>query len=340
MDGALLGCSQCNRLYRTRYVRCPADGAPVLETDQDPLLNRVFGERYLVEELLGTGASGRVYRATDWQVGQVYALKVFYGEYAEDEQIRGRLVREISAASRLTHPNVVGLVEVTQDDDAGLFFVMELAQAGTLFDLLVRRGPLPADLVVRLACQIVLGLEHAHRQGIIHRDLKTTNVVIGGGGDHAVPKVTDFGSSISVDQPAEDRLTDQGHCIGTPGWMSPEQASGQSVDHRSDLFNLGLLMYELLAGTPPFDGTSAQRSRLVAWEPLPRIVDRFPAARVPFELEMLIGELVAKAREARPATARAVIVRLESMMGSGPAIHWSEVGPRLDRPPVERRASA
>jgi len=219
----------------------------------DAWVGRTMGH-HLVIEVLGEGGMGVVYKAKDTRLGRTVALKVIRPESMEDADRRRRLVREAQAASALNHPNILTIYEIDTEGDV-TYVAMEYITGGTLADLLAS-GPLPAERALRLAAQVTDALAAAHAAGIVHRDLKPANIMLAG--EDRV-KVVDFGLA-KVAAPATGAgdaataLTATGALVGSAPYMSPEQASGRALDPRSDLFSLGAVLYEMLAGRRPFGG--------------------------------------------------------------------------------------
>lgn len=206
-----------------------------------------------VMRVLGRGGMGVVLEAFDSRLQRHVALKVLDPDLLDDETARQRFCREARAAASITHENVVAVHQVERSGDAGLpYLVMQLISGESLEQRLVREGRLPLREIVRIGMQAAHGLAAAHEQGLIHRDIKPGNILLEGAQDRV--KLTDFGLA----RAAEDvKLTRTGFVSGTPLYMSPEQALGEPGDHRSDLFSLGAVLYEMCAGQPPFPGKSA-----------------------------------------------------------------------------------
>lgn len=261
---------------------------------------------YRIEQLLGRGGMGEVYLAWDERLERRVALKRVRAGSGLDPHLRQRLRREARAAARLSHPAIVQVHDILEDG-SGDCIVLEYVEGGTLAHLLSSGPPAPA-LALRLAREIAEALAHAHAQGILHRDLKTENVIVTPEG-HA--KILDFGLSKLV-SPAEDTgLTAQGAVLGTFRAMSPEQALGRGLDERSDLFSLGVLLYELLTGRSPFRAASGAQTLdlLLHHEPSPLALLR---PDLPPEVPELVTRLLEKDRDLRPRHATEVVRILEA----------------------------
>ncbi len=255
--------------------------------------------RYEVQEKLGEGGMGAVYRAHDRQLRRPVALKVLPPEYAADPERRERLLREARAASALNHPNIVGIYEAGSDQGVS-FIAMELVEGKTLQEAIPAKG-LPLGKALDYAVQIAGALAKAHAAGVVHRDLKPGNVMVTGpaSGHPGLVKLLDFGLARRVRlEPHESTLTAERGILGTPAYMSPEQASGQEVDRRSDIFSFGCVLYQMLTGRRPFEGDS-QISVLAA------ILEKEPppasevAAGLPRELDRILARCLRKDPERR-----------------------------------------
>lgn len=313
-----LTCSVCRAVYRSGFPRCPKDGGVLNPFEVDPLEGTAFVDRYQIETFVGEGAMGRVYRARHTRMsGRIFAVKVMFGDLAADHKMRSRFAHEAEASSRLNHPNLVSVVDFGETPDGLLYLVMDFIEGKNLADLLDEGGGLPETRVVQLLSGIAQGLDHAHEQGLIHRDLKTENVVVVNEGGRELPRIVDFGiAKLTEADSGEQKLTAQGCVVGTPAYMSPEQACGEPIDIRSDLFSLGLITYELLAGKKPFDGTPMEVARQNISSNPPPIGHRAPNAVVSPELEALVFKLMSKHKDDRPRNAMEIVERLEEIYGA------------------------
>ncbi|HEU4722721.1 MAG TPA: serine/threonine-protein kinase, partial [Gemmatimonadaceae bacterium] len=279
-------------------------------------LQRALGAAYTIERELGGGGMSRVFVADEAALGRKVVVKVLRPELAEGISTE-RFKREVRLAARLQHPHVVPLLAAGELDGGVLFYTMPFVEGESLRARLDRDGGLPVAEVVRILRDASSALAYAHGQGIVHRDIKPENILLSHGG--AV--VADFGiakaisaSIESTDGPDAARrstLTAAGTSLGTPAYMSPEQASGDVVDHRADLYALGVVAYELLAGRPPFEGRNAQQllSAHATQTPEP-VHKRRPA--VPDALGALVMRLLEKLPADRPQSATEVLSVLEA----------------------------
>ena len=277
----------------------------------------IVADRYRIERLLGEGGMGAVYRAEHTLMHKFYALKLLHAEMTSNPEVVARFEREAVAAGHIAHPNVAAATDFGRLDDGSFYLVLEYVEGRSLRVALAADGAFPAERCMRVARQIASALGAAHGLGIVHRDLKPDNVMlVERDDDPDFVKVLDFGiAKVTIgdlkDQPA---LTRVGAVFGTPDYMSPEQALGQNVDHRSDLYALGILMYEMLRGTPPFEAESL--SIVLAQQitsPPPPLPDWVPPA-----LSSLIMQLLAKEASDRPQTAGDVVKAIEALEGTTP----------------------
>src|SRR5260370_4120924 len=214
-------------------------------------LQSALHRRYAVDRELGHGGMATVYLARDLKHDRAVALKVLRPELAMAVGSQ-RCLREIKIAARLQHPHILPLHD-SGDASGFLYYVMPYVAGESLGDSLQRDGPMPVEEAVRLAREVAGALEYAHTQGIVHRDVKPANIMLQAG--HAV--VTDFGIARALSEAAGSQLTRTGIALGTPLYMSPEQAAGDAVDGRSDVYSLGCTLYEMLSGRPPYAGSSS-----------------------------------------------------------------------------------
>lgn len=326
---------------------CPKDGATLSEDDgrgtgtkmlYDSLIGELIDGRYKVETRLGEGALSTVYAATHKLIEKRVALKVLKSEFVADPEIVERFLREAKAASRLSHENIISLSDFGKVPSGAPFFVMELLSGRTLADLLYEGKGLPIPEAVRLVTEIGRGLSAAHQHGVVHRDLKPDNVGLvrdAQGMEHV--KILDFGLAKITQE--NRKLTRAGQVLGTPEYMSPEQASGQAVDHRSDVFSLGILLYRLVVGWVPFTGDTFMEviSRVLSESPrAPRTLCDSPELTV--ALEEIILRALARAPQDRFPTMDAMLEAIRQATEPGAddsvASTWVDPGPPAQEPPL------
>ena len=214
---------------------------------------RTYGGRYAIIERVGTGGMAEVYRARDELLGREVAVKVLSERFSRDRSFVERFRREAQAAANLNHPNIVSLFDYGSDDGT-YFIVMEFIDGSSLSDIIRREGALMPERAAEIASDVAKALERAHAQGLVHRDIKSGNIMITRTGQ---TKVTDFGIARAVGRDGEQTMTQTGMVIGTAAYLSPEQAQGNPVDGRSDVYSLGVVLFEMLTGRTPFSGDSA-----------------------------------------------------------------------------------
>jgi serine/threonine-protein kinase len=253
-------CGTCGTRFTEPVAFCPNDGTPTTEVQDgeappvaDPLLGRVIDGRYRVEKSIGEGGMGIVYLISHAVLGKRMALKVLRGEMAKDADVVQRFMQEAQSATSIGHPNIIDISDFGRLPDGSVYFVMEFLDGESLSKMIHRGGSIPMATAIHVVRQIASALEAAHTRGIVHRDLKPDNIyLVKQGHDEHFVKVLDFG--IAKVGGANSKLTRTGMIFGTPHYMSPEQAAGQSVDQRTDIYALGVIMYEMFTGKVPFDG--------------------------------------------------------------------------------------
>ncbi len=254
-------CPQCASPCDETHKFCPSCGFPVGKVavnPDDPLIGRTLPGGYLILELVGIGGMGRVYRAEQTALGRTVAVKIIHPHLVGEENAAARFITESRAASRLNHPNSVGIIDFGKSPDGQLYLVMEFLRGKDLARVSYDEGPLPFRRIVDVLRQTLAALAEAHNENIIHRDLKPENIIlepVRSGGDFV--KVVDFGlAKIRDTAPNQPSITSPGIVCGTPEYMSPEQARGDPLDARSDLYAVGVLLYQLLTGRLPFEADS------------------------------------------------------------------------------------
>ena len=283
---------------------CPRDQIETRADISDPLIGTLLGERYRILERIAAGGAGQVYRAAHARIAALFAVKVLYGDLAADESMRTRFQREAEVACALQSRHIVRVTDFGESPSGLAYIAMEYLDGMSLSSLIARDGPLPIKRAVAITRQIARGLLHAHERGVVHRDLKTDNVMlVSEDNEDEVVKLLDFGLAHIRD---DQRLTAQGQVFGTPHYMAPEQFKGTEVDARADLYALGVILYEMLTGAPPFDApTVLQLGQLhLLSEPEP-LRKRRPEVSV--KLAALVHKLLAKDAKDRYQSASALL---------------------------------
>jgi serine/threonine-protein kinase len=313
-------CPKCGVEYPDTTTLCPADGI-ALEKDPDSLVGATLAGKYRIDARLNEGGMGTVYRGTHVLMEKTVAIKVLHPSLAADEKIVARFSREARAASRISHPNALSVTDFGEDESGHVFLVMEFLSGKTLKQVIRDDGPLPLARVVDITRQIGDALNAAHEQGVVHRDLKSDNIMLVDtmAGDHA--KVLDFGIA-KINEPeghVDTNLTAPNLVIGTPQYMSPEQCSQDvEIDSRSDIYSLGVILFEMLVGHVPFSGDSPTMVMMKhLQEPVPSILDE--RTDVPASVARVVSRAMAKVRDNRYQTVAELIEDLT--IAAGMTIH-------------------
>jgi serine/threonine-protein kinase len=315
-------CPTCQNPLDDALRVCPVDGTAL--GPADPLIGRVLGDRYRVLAQIGEGGMGTVYRVEHVVLGRKMAVKVLRPEYSTDDDLVRRFQREAVAASRIGQENIVDVTDFGRTREGNLYFVMEELEGRSLANVIHAEGPVPFDRAALILAQVCRALAAAHSHGIVHRDLKPDNVLVmrrADGSDFV--KVVDFGISKSPGE-GEERLTRAGTIIGTPEYMSPEQGAAASIDHRADVYAFGILAYEVLTGTVPFQGETSVAT-LIEHQTRPPEPPSRRRPGIPAEFE----QLILKALEKKPPNRQQSMVEV--------AEDLSRVLARYHLPPVYER---
>jgi serine/threonine protein kinase len=294
-------CPECRSAIDDGVRFCPHCGSAAAATAPgDPWIGRVVNGKFRVEALVGQGGMGRVYRARHLTLDRPVVLKMLHHTFSGDPQIVQRFQREARAASRLSHPNSIAVLDFGEAEDGTLFMAMEYLAGKDLARLVAEEFPLGEARVVRIGAQILSALAEAHAQGVVHRDLKPENVMVEPRrGEPDAVKVLDFGiAKITTPGASEPKLTQAGLVCGTPEYMSPEQARGAEIDLRSDLYSMGAILYQMATGELPFssDTPVGFLTKHLSETPVP------PRRRNPqVEVSTALDAVITKALEKDPA---------------------------------------
>src|ERR1700741_3093296 len=295
----------------------PAASGIASPSAEVPGPGEVLDGRYVLEDAIGEGGVGLIFRATQFKVQRPVAVKFLQREVVGEHQLKPRFEREALALAALAHPNIVRL------QDYGVarghpFLIMEYVEGRTLRGLLNDEGGvLPVGRALALTRQLLYALAYAHERGIVHRDLKPANLIV-----QALPhqpehmKILDFGFAKFLpgsDLPLGAQLTRSGHTFGSPSYMSPEHATGGAVDGRSDLYSVGVLLFEMVTGTRPFEGDIQQLLRHHLISPVPRLVERRPELKQQPLLQVMLDRALAKNRDERYADAAAFLAAIDEL---------------------------
>jgi eukaryotic-like serine/threonine-protein kinase len=323
-------CPKCQRKLPDIVIYCPDDGAKLLDAGPQQesaswesirLENRIVGA-YRLLELIAEGGMGLVFLAEHQKLGRKVALKMLRPEYTGNKKAISRFFREARAVNEIQHENIVEITDFVEDPDGDNFYIMEFLRGRTLKQLLAETRPLPVPRVLTIAMQIACALEAVHEAGIVHRDLKPDNVFLvprEGLGDFV--KLLDFGIAKLIrhldDLPVHE--TSAGTILGTSEYMSPEQAKGVPVDFRSDIYSLGVILYEMLTGEKPIRGKNFSETIYNQMTAIPTRPSRRTdiVVSMPAHLEELIMQCLEKDPEKRPQSMEEVNARLQQIGRSG-----------------------
>lgn len=318
------------------------DEAARLQQSAEHLVGQKLAERYLIERVLGVGGMGAVYQAEHLLMHKRVAIKVLHPEMTQLTEAVQRFEREAMAAGRIEHPNVVAATDFGKLEDGSFFLVLEFVEGKSLRELMDRQESFPPERVVRIIRQILQGLTRAHSLGIVHRDLKPENVMlVQREDDPDFVKMLDFGiakvpvaeltpPSVVGPPSSTAALTRLGMVYGTPEYMAPEQALGQEIDARADLYALGVISFEMLAGRRPFIASNpVQILGQVVSKPVPAISEVCPEREVPPAIEEIVRTLLAKSPDERYADARTALVALDTAAPPTAVVSLGQTGERV-----------
>jgi serine/threonine protein kinase len=310
-------CPTCSRSYSESFDYCEVDGKKLIFVNEEPsLVGRVIDGKFELQEVIGQGGMGTVYLGRQSSMERDVAVKVLKRRFAEDAVSIKRFMREAKAASKLQHQNTITVHDWGQTDDGWLYMVLERLHGQSLADILEDEIRLGYVRAVHIVAQICDSLSEAHGAGITHRDLKPENIFIEaqiGNPDHV--KVLDFGIA-KMHEEGVSQATATGMVCGTPAYMSPEQAMGHEIDGRSDVYALGILLYELVSGKQPFEGDAAMEVMLKHLNDAPPEIEPKIADQLPEGVKTAIAAMLSKKAAGRPADCQQVKSMLLSAIGA------------------------
>ncbi len=289
----------------------------------------VLNDRYEIQQRIGRGGMADVFLARDLLLDRLVAIKVLFPEFATDPNFVERFRREAQSAANLTHPNIVAVYDWGKYANT-YFMAMEYVQGRTLADILRANGHVNSVQAAEIANEVAAALGNAHASGVVHRDIKPANILIGGNGQ---VKVADFGIARAMNASSENNLTQVGSVMGTATYFSPEQAQGAQPDPRSDLYSLGIVLYEMVAGKPPFAGENPVSIAYKQVHDLPQPLNQL-VADVPRPFEAIVAKLLAKDPNMRYANAEALRDDLRRYRSGEPVLALASVAAAASAPPL------
>ncbi|MEQ8764652.1 MAG: tetratricopeptide repeat protein [Planctomycetota bacterium] len=314
----MITCSNCGQTAEEHVRFCPQCGTQMLgdQVSKDSILGRTLNGKYRVLSELGAGAMGRVYLAEHVSLKKRVAIKVLHSDLDVSEESLQRFHREGIAAGKFSHPNAIQIFDFDRDGERTVYLAMEFVEGETLKAFVAREGTQDPESAVRLIRQVLSALEAAHGAGIVHRDLKPENVmVVTEPSGRRNVKVLDFGLSKLVDMPMQASLqTQTGRILGTPQYMAPEQCGSGEVDIRTDLHAAGLLLYELIAGEPAYQGSNLTEVLIkLTTEDAPVLVEAHPELAIPEDLSEVLEKALEKKQVNRFQSATEMIEALDAI---------------------------
>ncbi len=309
-------CPECERVFGSGYERCPFDGARLVNLGAGLAPGTVIDNRYTIKKLLGKGGMGSVYVARQHSMDRNVAIKIMHHRADGHHASVQRFFWEVRAARRLQSPHTITVFDFGQTERGSLYLAMELLKGTTLGHLLSVAHHVTPKMALRICVQICRSLEEAHSKGIIHRDLKPENIfLVARNGQRDFVKVLDFGVAKFLDPDDHSSLTQTGTVFGTPRYMSPEQANSEPVDARSDLYSLGIIVYEMLTGKAPFNEDNALELlyKQVHAKPM-AVCEAAPRLALDARVGEIVDALLEKRREDRPQSATAVREAIEALI--------------------------
>lgn len=301
-------CLVCNFQFGDEQELCPKDLSKLVPIGKDPLIGKLIQDRYRIESLIAKGSMGVIYKATQELIGREVAVKVMHNYLVSDDESLKRYHKEAKAASRLNHPNITTIYDFGVLASGQPYIVMDLLTGKTLADYLKDRNQLTLNQTLMVFQQVCLALAEAHKCGIVHRDIKPENIVIDElpDGKSIQVKVVDFGIA-TFSEGVDDtlgKITKTGTVCGSPFYMSPEQCDASKLDHRSDLYSLGVVLFETLTGKVPFESKDIyQVLTMQVKDAPPKLKKMRPDLEFPDSIESVVAKSLAKEPDQRYQTA-------------------------------------
>lgn len=306
---------------RSRHSTLPLGGSAGWAPGR--LVGQVAGGHFRFDGLLGVGGLGEVYEARDLSSDTAVAIKVMLPVFRKFPAAVRRFEREARASLLLDHPNIVDVTATGTLDDESLFLVMELVAGEDLALLIEEDGAFAPRRAITLVLQMLRGIEHAHARGVLHRDLKPANLMISSAGDNEVAKILDFGLAklfgYAAQEGSLEKLTETGAVFGTPAYMAPEQVLGRPATAETDLYSVGVILFEMISGRQPYRGSDPHATmRQHIHAEIPSLVEASGGRACPAALDAVIHRVLQKARKARFKSATEMIAALEEVVCSMP----------------------
>lgn len=314
-------CLQCGAEYDDETTICPADGSKLSKVLDKLKPGDMFAERYEISKTLGAGGMSTVYLANHVLMNKMMAVKLLHDHLATDMSAVQRFQREAQTVTLLSHPNILAVHDFGLSPDGLAYLVMDYLDGASLQEYIALKKCVHWQKACQFFLQICAGLQHAHIKGVVHRDLKPGNIMLTRDDSQTyVLKIVDFGLAKICGDDSAQRLTQTGEIFGSPLYMSPEQCQGSMLDHRSDIYAMGIIMYETLTGEPPFRGKNiVETFHKQILEPPPPIPEELA---VPAKLANIIYQSLAKDADDRPQAASEIVEAINQVLNQQPTSNW------------------